>query len=109
MLHKCANPQCASPFRKLSEGKLFLIEVDASDLTRYRNPVWQGGFGRRVEYYWLCDQCAAILTLSFEKERGMVLVPLPDKTSKMPAGSVRSCSPVTPVRPSEKSPLQKLA
>ena len=28
MLHKCANPACPVPFRKLSQGKLFLVETE---------------------------------------------------------------------------------
>jgi len=30
MLHKCANPDCVRPFRRLTEGKLFLIEIGGS-------------------------------------------------------------------------------
>jgi hypothetical protein len=28
VLHKCANPDCSSVFRRLSHGKLFLLEID---------------------------------------------------------------------------------
>jgi hypothetical protein len=28
MLHKCANPACASAFRSLRHGKLFLLETE---------------------------------------------------------------------------------
>jgi len=76
MLHKCANPACANPFRKLSEGKLFLVEMERSDP---QAPVNGDGRGlHRIEHFWLCDQCAAVLTLSFERGRGMVTVPLPE-------------------------------
>jgi len=73
MLKKCANPMCPNPFRVLSQGKLFQMEVDdfvACANRRNRSP-------RRVERYWLCDRCCSSLTLTFEKGRGMVTVPLP--------------------------------
>ena len=75
MLHKCANPACLNPFRKLSQGKLFLVEtppVEEPTTTRKR-----GLTNHRIEYYWLCDQCAFVLTLSYENGRGVVAVPRP--------------------------------
>lgn len=91
MLHKCANPACTQVFRRLSDGKLFQVESDrtsarpklGSGTARERSP-------RRVEYYWLCDACALVLTLTFEEGRGMITVPLPVGTRK---------PPVTPVAP----------
>ncbi len=84
MLHKCANPDCTSPFRKLSQGKLFLVDtpLEAADARRTR---WRMQSRNRVEYYWLCDLCAFALTLSYEKGRGVVAVPRPGSTKKMPA------------------------
>lgn len=93
MLHKCANPACTIPLR-LSQGKFFLVE--SGDLTapisrpgapnrRIRSP-------RRVEHYWLCDECSSLLTLTFERGRGMITVPLPAgirNTVPMHFGSVR--------------------
>jgi hypothetical protein len=85
MLHKCANPACPSVFRSLSRGKLFLLETDAataslprpSPTSRRQRP------GRRVERYWLCDVCSSLLTLTFERGRGMVTVPLPVRTTHL--------------------------
>lgn len=74
MLHKCANPACSNPFRRLSEGKLFQVEKPAPPYSphsgRSSRPT------RRVEHYWLCDDCSALLTLAFEKGRGLITVPL---------------------------------
>jgi len=81
MLHKCANPDCVRPFRKLTEGKLFLIEINGSGQTAG----WDGQTPHRIEHFWLCQQCASVLTLSFEKGRGMVTVPLPESVRKRPA------------------------
>jgi hypothetical protein len=65
MLKKCANSMCSNPFRVLSQGKLFQVEVDdfiapANRKTRLSAP-----------------RGALLLTLIFEKARGMVTVPLP--------------------------------
>ena len=88
MLHKCANPDCASPFRRLSEGKLFLLQTedgqaaedDRNDFSRQPH---------RIEHFWLCNQCAGVLTLSFQRGRGMVTVPLPEAIRKKPVAAVR--------------------
>jgi hypothetical protein len=84
MLHKCANPDCVRPFRKLAEGKLFLAEVDSS-YPPGQTAKLNGQTLHRVEYFWLCEQCAGVLTLTFDKGRGMVTVPLPISARKGPA------------------------
>jgi hypothetical protein len=33
---------------------------------------------RRVEHYWLCDQCAPYLSLTFDSRTGVLTVPLPE-------------------------------
>jgi hypothetical protein len=72
MLHKCANPECTRPFRRLTEGKLFLVESPNR---------------RRAEYYWLCDDCASVLTLTFEAGRGMITVPITGTKKRPPSGT----------------------
>lgn len=79
MLHKCANPACSNIFRRLSEGKLFQVETDYLESPSPgksgipRNP----RNGRKVEHYWLCNECSPFLTLTFERGHGMITVPLP--------------------------------
>src|SRR5213080_1003075 len=62
MLKKCANPLCPNPFRVLSQGKLFQMEVDdfVACANRKRSP-------RRVEHYWLCDRCCSSFNPDFRK------------------------------------------
>ena len=83
MLHKCASPACLNPFRKLSQGKLFLVETPPLEgsLTSTRR---RGLSNHRVEYYWLCDQCAFAFTLSYEKGRGVVAVPRAQIAKRIP-------------------------
>src|SRR5919198_3557414 len=94
MLCKCANEACNTPFRRLREGKLFQVETEyfgergpSGASTRKPRP-W-----RRVEHYWLCDACSPFVTLSFDQNRGVITVPLPDgngkKTIKMVAAKER--------------------
>ena len=33
---------------------------------------------RRIEHYWLCDACSPFVTLTFDRQRGVITVPLPD-------------------------------
>jgi hypothetical protein len=88
VLHKCANPTCSNLFRRLSQGKLFQVEAEylpgssqPAQFARKSRPL------RKVEYYWLCDQCSSFLTLTFEKGRGMITVPLLF-TGRKPAATV---------------------
>lgn len=78
MLSKCANPVCSEPFRYLRHGKLFRLETG---MERRNGP----SFGedptvkkpvRRTEYFWLCDECAARMTLVFTKGMGITARPL---------------------------------
>lgn len=80
MLSHCANPQCSTPFLRLRQGKLFLVETEglaqagrpkSSASAQIRIPP------RRVERYWLCDQCADVWTLVHELDQGIALMPLP--------------------------------
>jgi hypothetical protein len=96
MLHKCANPACASAFRSLRHGKLFLLETD------YGSAPGSGPspgnrrerLARRVERYWLCDRCSSLLTLTFERGRGMVTVPLPARNTDLPALHLKQVHPM---------------
>ena len=79
MLYKCANEACNTPFRRLRDGKLFQVETEyiagrepSSTPSRRARP-W-----RRIEHYWLCDACSPFVTLTFDRNRGVITVPLPD-------------------------------
>jgi hypothetical protein len=77
MLYKCANEACSVPFRKIREGKLFQVETEyflgeGAIAARRRHP------GRRVEHFWLCDSCSPYVTLTVDRQRGVVTMPLPN-------------------------------
>ena len=73
MVSKCANLNCAVTFRYFHQGKLFRLETEAGfDRRRalgnddsMKKPL------RRIEFYWLCENCARKMTLVFEKGVGV--------------------------------------
>lgn len=73
MLSKCANSSCSNPFLYLHNGKLFRMDVvieSESPRSSGRRP------SRRAEFFWLCNECAATLTLSYRDDVGVVTIPL---------------------------------
>jgi hypothetical protein len=76
MLSKCANPGCPASFLYLHQGKLFRLDSSAEIVVRI--PVSEVTRpSLRVEFFWLCNQCAAELTLGYKKGTGITVVPLP--------------------------------
>ena len=69
MLDKCANPVCPAIFRKLRDGRLFVVEVQAV------HPSSASELGRQRQYFWLCTSCCRTMTIIFPKGRARV-VPL---------------------------------
>jgi hypothetical protein len=73
MLSKCANPACSRPFRYLRDGKLF--EIDSRDEVN-RSAAGERETVRKVEFFWLCGDCSAQLTIINDKHRGIITVPI---------------------------------
>ncbi len=69
MIAKCANPDCSKPFRYLHEGRLFVMSSSSKKSREI-------GRDSRVEYAWLCHDCAATLAVQFETGKGLRVVPL---------------------------------
>lgn len=67
MLSKCANPACPTPFLYLHQGKIFNLEVEAGPAGGTLGNAL--GRGRKLEHYWLCDNCARSLTVVYEHGR----------------------------------------
>jgi len=72
MLSKCANPGCPAPFLYLHQGKLFRLDTSTESAFAQTNdrPV------PHLEFFWLCDDCAANLTLDYKKGVGITPVAL---------------------------------
>jgi len=76
MLSKCANPECTASFRYLHIGKLFRMEVPAASANA-SNGEGMKKPAHRTEFFWLCETCAARMTLMYKKEVGVTTRPLP--------------------------------
>lgn len=76
MLSKCANPGCTATFLYLHQGKLFRLNVGndtpvSAALSNNAKSV------TRVEFFWLCSDCANELTVDYNQVTGVAVVPLP--------------------------------
>jgi hypothetical protein len=58
MVSTCGNPGCSAPFRRLKEGRLFIIEP------RDRAHSEAGCSSSRLEFFWLSEQCTPRFTMS---------------------------------------------
>jgi len=72
MLAKCANPGCSNHFLYMSEGKVFRYETrcetnGAPDFGNLKRPA------RRIEFFWLCSNCAANMTLIYQEGSGVAI------------------------------------
>lgn len=64
MIEKCANPACSALFRRLRDGRVFVVEVgDPSRSGRYPQ-------NRKLRYCWLCNACCR--TMSVVSENGEI-------------------------------------
>ncbi len=79
MLSKCANPDCSNSFLYLHDGKLFRIHMDRGAPETGSSSAFEPDTkkpARRVEFFWLCGECSAKMTLNFETGAGVKIVPL---------------------------------
>jgi len=77
MISKCANPACAERFLYLHRGKLFRFEREAQNDTKPSlglDP--KRKHSTSVQFFWLCEKCAASLTLVYCKGVGVTTHPL---------------------------------
>jgi hypothetical protein len=94
MLSHCANPQCSRPFLRLRQGKLFMVETENLTETGDATPPASSSKirhrPRSVERYWLCPQCAQVLTLAHDRNSGIALVPLVRPVARAGVSGIRS-------------------
>ncbi len=78
MVSKCANPACSATFRYFHAGKLFRLETTDGLDRRHSLDDDEGVTSkprRRIIFYWLCENCAAKMTLTFNKATGISVRP----------------------------------
>ena len=75
MVAKCANPDCSATFRYFHTGKLFRVETSAG-LDRRRamgQDAAESKPMRRLEFFWLCNECAGRMTVVFDRDLGVTV------------------------------------
>jgi hypothetical protein len=88
MVSKCANPACSTPFQYMREGKLFRFEDLETRADRSRpHLVTERKTPRHIEHFWLCGPCSTGLTVSFDPQRGIVVVPIAAPRARTAAAS----------------------
>jgi hypothetical protein len=84
MLAKCSNPGCSATFRRLQIGKLFRFDSPnrllSGDSTFSKSP-------RGLEFFWLCEACAAKFTLVSNSTEGTRVVAIAGRARGTAAGS----------------------
>jgi hypothetical protein len=83
MLSKCANPGCPAPFLYLHEGKLFRLDIGTESAAGQTSQKAV----RNLEFFWLCGECAAKLTLRYKKGVGVTTVSLPETRGQAASAS----------------------
>ena len=61
MITKCANQMCGQPFLFFRGGKLFIVDVHSNP--QPGNPSTKDQAPQKLEHFWLCEHCAATMTL----------------------------------------------
>lgn len=75
MVSKCANPDCATTFRYFHTGKLFRVETPAITVQETWDDNTMKKPMRRLEFFWLCEDCAGKMTLGFDRGIGVSVRP----------------------------------
>ena len=73
MVSQCANPSCSASFRYLHQGKLFRVEIGPPQGELASDGRWAFP---RSEFFSLCENCAAEMTLEYRPQEGILLKPL---------------------------------
>ena len=69
MLTKCVNPRCSNHFLYMNEGKVFRFETRCAS---NGDPQFTDKkTARRIEFFWLCSNCAARMTLVYREGQGV--------------------------------------
>ncbi len=81
MLSKCLNSRCSATFQYFGQGRLF--RVDFADAGRKRASSGKDTVAPirskacPIEHFWLCEACAATMTLALSEGGEVCLIPIP--------------------------------
>ncbi len=80
MVSQCVNPDCGAPFLYFRDGKLFQVRRGAA------------ADQERLEFFWLCGECATHLKMEITLKGEMNLVPRPRIGATSHPGKERAMS-----------------
>jgi hypothetical protein len=98
MLSKCFNPQCSATFHRMGQGRLF--RMDFTEAARKSALPGRGHADQEVvaalrckshpvEHFWLCENCAATMTIALSKAGEVEMIPLETAPPRISAVSSR--------------------
>ena len=78
MITACANPACNRPFHYLRGGRLYRFDLRAPQCRGrgVSNGISEAAHDQTTLFFWLCKQCSANLSVRFEPNTGITIVPL---------------------------------
>jgi hypothetical protein len=95
VLHKCANPVCAAQFLYLHQGWLFEVEIHHFESLPGDSRAKSRNGNRDVERWWLCQPCAARVSLQFDPRLGMLMVSSAEGSRQVVTTAVQPSNPGT--------------
>jgi len=86
MVSRCANEDCGAPFHYLREGRVFKFEVPSRSpehaTTREPTLVTSKRVPAAVEHFWLCGKCSTRMTLGYDQEKGVIMIPFQQRAHR---------------------------
>ena len=96
MVSKCANPECSERFMRLHRGRLFRWDGVSARGGLTRDTHLEIKKARKVEFFWLCGECAREMTVVFTAEVGVTTRALADSDRAAREGATASAWRDTP-------------
>jgi hypothetical protein len=84
---KCANPACPTAFHWLGGGKFFRFRPESEAEQTNSKALQVAANLHGVTHYWLCDRCARVLSLLYDKNLGVVVKAL---RPELPVGDIQN-------------------
>jgi len=86
----CANPACNVPFHYFRSGKIFVLEANDRDPRSRTDPP-----KRRIEYFWLCGECAPAMHLKRTTDGAVSICQSPQPSDPLVASRIAFAREVT--------------
>ena len=98
MVSHCSNPSCGRALSSLCEGRLFQFEIVSISVSATDESLseFDERPQRETANFWLCSQCAEIMTLSMDPMAGLRLTPVSSTPGdpapqRVPGGELHDC------------------